>query len=95
MRSTRTPNVQPVPAGTNGPIRDQRLHEILVLMAEGLSNAEIGHRLGLRPDTVKTYAKRLFKELGACSRANAVYLAAGRPTLTLTRADGTDTLAAA
>lgn len=45
---------------------------ILSGMAEGLSNADIGARLFVSPDTVKTQAKRLFARLGVHDRAAAV-----------------------
>lgn len=45
---------------------------ILSAMAEGLSNADIGARLFVSPDTVKTQAKRLFARLGVHDRAAAV-----------------------
>jgi DNA-binding NarL/FixJ family response regulator len=45
---------------------------ILSAMADGLSNAEIGNRLFVSPDTVKTQAKRLFARLGVHDRAAAV-----------------------
>jgi predicted ATPase/DNA-binding CsgD family transcriptional regulator len=45
--------------------------EILPLLAEGLSNREIGQRLFLSAETVKWYNKRLFEKLGASNRAQA------------------------
>lgn len=41
----------------------------------GLTNAQIGNRLGLAEDTIKTHAKALFRALGAHDRAHAVALA--------------------
>jgi DNA-binding NarL/FixJ family response regulator len=48
--------------------------QILHGMADGLSNAQIGQRLLISEDTVKTHARRLFRKLGARDRAHAVRL---------------------
>lgn len=45
---------------------------ILSAMADGMSNADIGARLFVSADTVKTQAKRLFARLGVHDRAAAV-----------------------
>jgi DNA-binding CsgD family transcriptional regulator len=50
----------------------QREHEILVLIAEGLSNREIGERLFVSENTVKTHSSRLFEKLGVNRRVQAV-----------------------
>ena len=42
-----------------------REHEILGLIAEGLSNREIGERLFVSENTVKTHSSRVFDKLGA------------------------------
>ncbi len=49
-----------------------REHEILGLIAEGLSNREIGARLFVSENTVKTHSARLFEKLGASRRTQAV-----------------------
>ncbi|MFB9902850.1 response regulator [Allokutzneria oryzae] len=49
--------------------------DLLRLVAEGLTNAEIAARLGLRPTTVKTYVSLLFGRLGMRDRVEAVVLA--------------------
>jgi PAS domain S-box-containing protein len=54
--------------------------EILSLVAEGLSNAEIASRLYLTESTVKWHVRKILKALGVANRAQAVarYLAAPR-----------------
>ena len=49
--------------------------EILEAMAAGLSNREIGERLFVSENTVKTHAGRLFSKLSAQRRTQAVQLA--------------------
>jgi len=49
-----------------------REHEILGLIAEGLSNREIGERLFVSENTVKTHSARLFDKLGVSRRVQAV-----------------------
>jgi DNA-binding NarL/FixJ family response regulator len=66
---------RPGPAG-KGPLRRAALTErelqVLLGMADGKSNAEIGRELFVSEDTVKTHARRLFRKLGARDRAHAV-----------------------
>ncbi len=45
---------------------------VLVWMARGLSNADIGTELGLAPHTVNTYVRRIFTKLGVTDRTTAV-----------------------
>jgi two-component system, NarL family, response regulator LiaR len=49
--------------------------EILEAVAAGLSNREIGERLFVSENTVKTHTARLFDKLGARRRTQAVQLA--------------------
>ncbi|MEV4759787.1 LuxR C-terminal-related transcriptional regulator [Micromonospora sp. NPDC049559] len=50
----------------------EREMQVLLGMADGKSNAEIGRELFVSEDTVKTHARRLFRKLGARDRAHAV-----------------------
>ena len=52
-----------------------REHEIVELIAEGLSNAEIGRIVFISPYTVKTHANRAMAKVGARDRAQLVSLA--------------------
>ena len=49
-----------------------REHEILGLIAGGLSNREIGEKLFVSENTVKTHSARLFDKLGVSRRIQAV-----------------------
>jgi DNA-binding NarL/FixJ family response regulator len=49
-----------------------REHEILTMVARGLSNAEIGRVLGLQEATVKGHLWRLYRRVGAYNRSAAV-----------------------
>ena len=51
----------------------QREHDILVLLAKGLSFAEIGNLLNISPHTVTAHVKKLYRKLQVRSRAEAVY----------------------
>lgn len=49
-----------------------REHEILGLIAAGLSNREIGEKLFVSENTVKTHSSRLFEKLQVSRRTQAV-----------------------
>lgn len=76
LRLTR-PKQVPVPiAYDEARIRESGLtpreHEVLTLIAEGLSNREIGERLFVSENTVKTHSARLFDKLQVNRRLQAV-----------------------
>jgi DNA-binding NarL/FixJ family response regulator len=52
-----------------------REHEILTLIAAGLSNREIAQQLFVSENTVKTHSSRLFEKLNARRRTHAVQIA--------------------
>ena len=61
----------------------QRERDILQLLVEGLSNAEIAHRLYLSEGTVRNYLSRLFVKLDVSDRTLAVVVALRRGLVSL------------
>jgi two-component system, NarL family, response regulator DevR len=60
-----------------GPRLSERELDVLRLVAQGLTNAEIGKRLYLSRHTVKEYLSQVMRKLGATNRLEAVLLATG------------------
>lgn len=60
------------PAAEGDPQLSPRQLQVLGLMAEGLTNRQIGGELGIGERTVKTYAGEIYTQLDASNRANAV-----------------------
>jgi DNA-binding NarL/FixJ family response regulator len=52
-----------------------REREVMVLVAEGLTNAEIGGRLFMSPATARTHVSRILTKLGARDRTQLVVMA--------------------
>ncbi|KRV47459.1 LuxR family transcriptional regulator [Wenjunlia vitaminophila] len=80
------------PAGDGGgrpPGLTERERRILVLLGDGLSNREIGERLGLAEKTVKNYVSGLLAKLGMARRTQAAVYAA-RMNLPHSPTDGSD-----
>ncbi len=67
-----SPDTQPAERSYNLTDREQ---DILNLLAQGLSNAEISGRLYLSEGTVRNYTSTLFAKLGVSDRTQAVILA--------------------
>jgi len=73
----------PLPLGDTLDELTPREHEVLTLVAVGLTNKAIAQRLGISDHTVKFHVASVLAKLGAESRTEAVHLAARRGLLTL------------
>ncbi len=60
-----------------------REHEVLQLLAQGLANKEIAHRLGVSDHTAKFHVNEILARLGAQSRTEAVVRAVKLGLITL------------
>ncbi|REK91283.1 LuxR family transcriptional regulator [Streptomyces inhibens] len=58
-----------------GPVLSPREVDVLACVASGATNAVVAERLGLRPETVKSYLRSSMRKLGAHTRLQAVIAA--------------------
>ena len=70
----RPPTVSPLDKSVLSQLSD-REREVLQLLATGLSNTDIAHRLFLSEGTVKNYISTIFSKLGVTDRTQAALLA--------------------
>jgi DNA-binding NarL/FixJ family response regulator len=80
------------PAAANMEKLTERQREIVSWAAQGLSNKEIGRRLGISPTTVKTHLQNIFERVGISGRRQLALHALGsmngmESTITTTAAD--------
>jgi DNA-binding CsgD family transcriptional regulator len=61
-----------VAAGERVPQLTQRERDVLRLLADGQSNDEIGKRLFISPETVRTHVRKAMDKLDADTRTQAV-----------------------
>lgn len=73
-RLSDTPRVMPSAQGSYGDLTDRET-EVLVLIAQGLSNAEIAERLVVAESTIKTHVSRILVKLGLRDRTQAAVFA--------------------
>ncbi|MDN5715606.1 MAG: response regulator transcription factor [Nocardioidaceae bacterium] len=59
-----------------------REHEVLQLVAEGLTNKQIAERLTISPATAKTHLARIMQKLGVSTRTQAAMLARATERMT-------------
>jgi DNA-binding NarL/FixJ family response regulator len=57
--------------------------QVVHYLAEGLTNREIGDRLGLSPHTIKNYLLKIFDKLGVCNRVELLFLTLSQPMSTI------------
>jgi DNA-binding NarL/FixJ family response regulator len=62
---------EPVPLASNGAGLTEREVEVLVLVAEGYSNAELARRLWVTPQTVKFHLSNIYRKLDVSNRTQA------------------------
>jgi len=63
---------------SRSPALSPRQEEIMAMMAEGMANKEIAHRLGIAEGTVKAHIHAIFRALGVSNRTQAVVRFSGR-----------------
>jgi ATP/maltotriose-dependent transcriptional regulator MalT len=73
--SERGPLEAPAPTPANAPVLTARETEVLRLVAEGLSNGQIGTRLYITTKTVSVHVSNILAKLGVSSRTEAAAVA--------------------
>ncbi|MGE5507437.1 MAG: response regulator transcription factor [Chitinophagales bacterium] len=74
-----TAPARPEPLATLSP----REYEVFLLVAEGMTNSEIGRRLFISEKTVKNYVTKVRKKLGASNRTQVALYALRRGVVEL------------
>ena len=86
LAARRPPVAEVIPMPARAPVLEQsptaREIEVLQLVSEGLVNREIGDRLFLSEETVKSHVRHILAKLQARSRAHAVAVGFRRGLLT-------------
>ncbi|MBV9385070.1 MAG: response regulator transcription factor [Chroococcidiopsidaceae cyanobacterium CP_BM_ER_R8_30] len=67
----------------NNPVLSERELDVLRLMAQGLSNQDIGTALNIGESTVKSHVTRILNKLGVSDRTQAVIVAVKRGLVSL------------
>ncbi|MDI6871044.1 MAG: response regulator transcription factor [Bacillota bacterium] len=73
------PAVRPEPLATLSP----REYEVFLLVAEGMTNQDIGKRLFISEKTVKNYVTKVRKKLGVSNRTQVALYALRRGIVSL------------
>ncbi|MGA1836008.1 response regulator transcription factor [Herbiconiux sp. 11R-BC] len=74
-RYTAPPEPRTLPEPAELALLTEREREILLLVARGLSNADIARQLVISPQTAKTHVNRIMPKLAAHDRAQLVIMA--------------------
>jgi DNA-binding NarL/FixJ family response regulator len=61
-----------IPAAAGDPQLTERQREVLLLVAEGLTDTAIAHRLDCSPRTVDKHLEHVYRKLGVSCRAAAI-----------------------
>jgi DNA-binding CsgD family transcriptional regulator len=64
--------------GTTTGVLSPREHQVVELLAAGLTGDEVAHRLGISPATVRVHIRNATGKLGASTRTQAVAIAVAR-----------------
>jgi DNA-binding NarL/FixJ family response regulator len=73
------PTIRAINAGGLNLLSRREL-QVVHYLAEGLTNREIGARLGLSRHTIKNYLLKIFDKLGVSNRVELLFLTLSQPT---------------